>query len=121
MAKLHPVHLLGRQVRLGDLLRNYADLWQIAKKNRRTLGILLLSFTLLGLLIGILNPKKYEAEVVIAIEDDDSSGWQNLLQQFGIDVGGNNPGGIFKGESLVQLFMTRTQMERTLLREAEFE
>ena len=121
MAKLHPVHLLGRQVRLGDLLRNYADLWQIAKKNRRTLGILLLSFTLMGLLIGILNPKKYEAEVVIAIEDDDSSGWQNLLQQFGIDVGGNNPGGIFKGESLVQLFMTRTQMERTLLREAEFE
>jgi uncharacterized protein involved in exopolysaccharide biosynthesis len=112
---------LGRQVRLGDLLRNYADLWQIAKKNRRTLGILLLSFTLLGLLIGILNPKKYEAEVVIAIEDDDSSGWQNLLQQFGIDVGGNNPGGIFKGESLVQLFMTRTQVERTLLREAEFE
>jgi hypothetical protein len=121
MAKLHPVHLLGQQVRLGDLLRNYADLWQTAKQKKKLLGILLLGFTLLGLVVGILNPKKYEAEVIIAIEDDDSSGWQNLLQQFGIDAGGNNPGGIFKGESLVQLFVTRTQVERTLLREAEFE
>jgi hypothetical protein len=41
------------------------------------------------------------------------------LQQFGIDMGGNNPGGIFKGESLVQLFKTRGQIERTLLREVE--
>lgn len=55
MAKLHPVHLLGQQVRLGDLLRNYADLWQTAKQKRKLLGILLLGSTLLGLVVGILN------------------------------------------------------------------
>ena len=84
-------------------------------------------FILIGLLLGfgggaiwgLLHPPKYKAEVMIAVEDDDSSGWQNLLQQFGIDMGGNNPGGIFKGESLVQLFKTRGQIERTLLREVE--
>lgn len=75
---------------------------------------------ILGFTYGILNPRKYQAEMIIAVEDDDSNGWQNLLQQFGIDVGGNNPGGIFKGDALIRLFSTRNMVERTLLQEVEF-
>jgi hypothetical protein len=67
---------------------------------------------LLGLL---LVPSKYKAEILIAVEEGESSGWQNLLAQFGLDVGGLNPGGIFEGESLVKLFTTRYLVERTLL------
>jgi hypothetical protein len=73
-----------------------------------------------GLVYGYMHPQKFKATLIIAVEDDDSNGWQNLLQQFGIDVGGNNPGGIFKGESLVRLFTTRNQVERTLLQEVAF-
>lgn len=61
------------------------------------------------------SPSKYRAELMLAVEEGESSGWQNLLAQFGLDVGGLNPGGIFEGESLVKLFTTRYMVERTLL------
>lgn len=63
----------------------------------------------------VLVPTKHKAELLIAVEEGESSGWQNLLAQFGLDVGGLNPGGIFEGESLVKLFTTRYLVERTLL------
>ncbi len=67
-----------------------------------------------------LFPAKYNAQLMLAVEEGETSGWQNLLAQFGLDVGGLNPGGIFEGESLVQLFQTRYMVERSLLQKAEF-
>lgn len=79
----------------------------------------ILGLTALGSVIawnGVwLFPSKYQAQLMLAVEEGESSGWQNLLAQFGLDVGGLNPGGIFEGESLVQLFQTRYMVERTLL------
>ena len=79
----------------------------------------ILIMTIIGAPIGLLGiiamPSKYRAEMLIAVEEGESSGWQNLLAQFGLDVGGLNPGGIFEGESLVKLFTTRYLVERTLL------
>jgi hypothetical protein len=76
-------------------------------------------FTILGAGLGlgglILKPAQFKANMIIAVEEGETSGWQNLLAQFGLDVGGLNPGGIFEGESLVQLFSTRYMVERTLL------
>jgi hypothetical protein len=76
-------------------------------------------FTLLGAGLGlgglVLKPAQFKASMIIAVEEGETSGWQNLLAQFGLDVGGLNPGGIFEGESLVQLFSTRYMVERTLL------
>lgn len=63
----------------------------------------------------ILAPQRYQAHLLLAVEEGESSGWQNLLAQFGLDVGGLNPGGIFEGESLVKLFKTRYMIERTLM------
>lgn len=116
---MHPFELLRREITVADFFASYADFFAKIKAYRWFILIgLLLGFGG-GAIWGLLHPPKYKAEVMIAVEDDDSSGWQNLLQQFGIDMGGNNPGGIFKGESLVQLFKTRGQIERTLLREVE--
>lgn len=76
-------------------------------------------FTLLGAGLGlgglVLKPAQFKATMMIAVEEGESSGWQNLLAQFGLDVGGLNPGGIFEGESLVKLFSTRYMVERTLM------
>lgn len=86
---------------------------------RRTTLILT---TVFGAIIGlgglVIKPSKYKATMMIAVEEGESSGWQNLLAQFGLDVGGLNPGGIFEGESLVQLFKTRYMVERTLMDKA---
>ena len=69
----------------------------------------------LGFVGPLVSPSKYSAQLMLAVEEGETSGWQNLLAQFGLDVGGLNPGGIFEGESLVQLFETRYMVERTLL------
>jgi len=114
---MHPFELLRREVTVADFLASYADFFSKLKAYRWYIVLVLILGFGGGAIWGLLHPPKYKAEVMIAVEDDDSSGWQNLLQQFGIDMGGNNPGGIFKGESLVQLFKTRGQIERTLLRE----
>ncbi len=85
----------------------------------------ILAFAIIGGGIGWngvwLYPAKYKAQMLIAVEEGESSGWQNLLAQFGLDVGGLNPGGIFEGESLVQLFQTRFMVERTLLEKVEIQ
>lgn len=116
---MHPFELLRREVAVADFLASYSDFFAKIKAYRWYIFIVLLLGFGGGAVWGLMHPPKFKAEVMIAVEDDDSSGWQNLLQQFGIDMGGNNPGGIFKGESLVQLFKTRGQIERTLLREVE--
>ncbi len=48
--------------------------------------------------------KKDKRATFIAAEQEGSAGWDGLLAQFGLDIGGSNPGGIFEGESLVSLF-----------------
>ena len=75
---------------------------------------------LLGILAGSLygltkGGPRYNAEYIIAAEQEKSSGWENLLAQFGMEVGGTNPGGVFVGESLVRLFTVRSSVEKALL------
>lgn len=118
MANLTDV-VAGRAT-LGDWMRNLLQLGGILRRRWKGLFLMALVGAALGLVYGLANPRKFQAEMIIAVEDDDSNGWQNLLQQFGIDVGGNNPGGIFKGDALIRLFTTRNMVERTLLQEVEF-
>lgn len=94
-------------------------IWKIWRKKLAVLGLAALGA---GVAVnGVwLFPAKYNAQLMLAVEEGETSGWQNLLAQFGLDVGGLNPGGIFEGESLVQLFQTRYMVERTLLQKAEF-
>lgn len=59
--------------------------------------------------------QRFSAQYIIAAEQEKSSGWENLLAQFGMEVGGANPGGVFVGESLVRLFSIRGLIEKALL------
>lgn len=118
MASLTDV--VGGQATLGDWMLNLQNIGPVLRKRWRGLLLFAIVGSVLGLWYGMIHPKKYQAEMTIAVEDDDSNGWQNLLQQFGIDVGGNNPGGIFKGDALIRLFSTRSMVERTLMQKIEF-
>lgn len=113
--------LLTAKMNFGALLAQLNTRKELAKKYKRAAITLALLGGLFGGLYGLTHPQMQLARVLIAVEDDDSGGWQLLLEQFGIDIGGNNPGGIFKGEALVQLFHTRSQVERTLLRKVQFD
>ena len=112
---------IGGKVTLGDWILSIIGVRDLLIKRWRSWLVITFLGLFIGGLYGYFHPQKHKAELLIAVEDDDSNGWQMILQQFGIDVGGNNPGGIFKGESLLKLFATRNQVEKTLLREVEFD
>jgi hypothetical protein len=112
--------LLGGQLSLGDYVQSWSAFVRSLRGKGRQMFILAILGSLAGGTWGYFHPEKHMAQMLIAVEDDDSNGWQNLLSQFGIDVGGNNPGGIFKGESLVRLFKTRSRVENMLTQEVEF-
>ena len=80
------------------------------------LGTVILCLVLAGIYGKFAGQQKYNAEFIIAAEQEKSSGWENLLAQFGMDVGGSNPGGVFVGESLVKLFSVRSSIEEALVR-----
>lgn len=79
------------------------------------LGAMLTGGLIAGIYGNIKGGLRYNAEYIIAAEQEKSSGWENLLAQFGMDVGGSNPGGVFVGESLVRLFSVRSSVEKALL------
>ncbi|MFZ4465263.1 MAG: hypothetical protein ACOYN5_15565 [Bacteroidales bacterium] len=80
-----------------------------------------LVFGSLAVLIGfMMSETKQKAVYIIAAEEESSSGFEGLMAQFGLDVGGSNPGGVFKGENLVHLFQTRSMIERALLNEIPY-
>lgn len=75
-----------------------------------------------GLIYSIRAKPLYTATLSFALEDQQSgmSGAFGLASQFGFDIGGTG-GGIFAGTNLIELFKSRTILERTLLSPVEFE
>lgn len=107
---------LTDETSVGELM---AIVLAIANEARRR-WVFVASCLILGGLFGwilswIAPPIRQKAEYIIAAEEESSPAWESLLAQFGLDVGGSNPSGVYQGESLVTLFKTRTMIERALL------
>ncbi len=113
---------LNADASLGDIVNQLGKLLLRIKTNWKPVVIYPLVFGLVGLLAGLfLHTDKKKAEFIIAAEEEGPSGMDGLMAQFGLDVGGSNPGGVFEGESLVHLFQIRSMIERTLLTTIDFE
>lgn len=104
---------------LADLRQFVIILFLRLRSNAVKIILITGAFSIVGLSGQLFFPQRYQAQLMLAVEEGESSGWQNLLAQFGLDVGGLNPGGIFEGESLVKLFKTRFMVERTLMDSVE--
>ena len=106
----------------GELSKEEASQWQKGfilrlLSSLKRLFIMAGFGALVGLGLSLILPQTYQAELMLAVDNDENSGWESLLGQFGLDIGGLNPGGIFEGESLVQLLGTKYMTDRTLLTE----
>lgn len=72
---------------------------------------------ILGLGYSLIQKSKYTAILSFALEDEKSSGLGGALGlagQFGLEVGGGG-GGVFSGSNLIELFKSRSMVEKTLL------
>jgi hypothetical protein len=116
MANQNQKSLLQSEASLESVTSLVLLLARTARAHVKTLVLLPLGLGLLAFLFSwLFLTQKYKAEAIIAAEEEAASGLEGLMAQFGLDVGGSNPGGVFQGESLVKLFKTRGLIERTLL------
>ncbi|WP_316817976.1 lipopolysaccharide biosynthesis protein [Pedobacter nyackensis] len=91
-------------------------------------GVLLL-FCVIGALVGFgyAHYKKavYTAVTTFVLEDGDSGGglgkYAGLASMVGVDVGGGGSGGIFRGDNILELYKSRTMIQKTLLTEVEYD
>jgi uncharacterized protein involved in exopolysaccharide biosynthesis len=111
--------ILQQEASIDTILVFMKQLLLLFVKNLRRILVLALLGGLLGVAIGFLKPVKRSAEVILAVEEEGASGFEGLMAQFGLDAGGSNPGGVFQGESLVKVFLTRSMIERALLSSVE--
>lgn len=107
---------LQAETSVGDIIDLVLEVLAEARKKYVWVIISLVAGGLLGWALSfVLPPVRQKAEYIIAAEEESAPAWESLLAQFGLDVGGSNPAGVYQGESLVTLFRTRTMIERALL------
>eukprot|EP01132_Coremiostelium_polycephalum_P012171 gene12171-14885_t len=77
----------------------------------------------IGLMYAYSKKPVYTATTTFVLEAGDGGGglgqYAGLASMVGIDVGGG--GGIFQGDNIIELYKSRTMIEKTLLSEVKFE
>lgn len=105
------------EITLKELLQK-AQEWFAYLKSK---GIKILIAGLLGGLLGLgysfLKKPVYMATLTYAVEDNNpaAGGLGSLASSFGFDLGGSSNSGAFTGPNLMELFKSRTMVEKTLL------
>lgn len=80
---------------------------------------------LLGLTYAWFNKPIYTAVTTFVLEESDKGGglgqYAGLASMVGIDIGGGSGGGIFQGDNILELYKSRTMIEKTLLTEIVYD
>lgn len=91
--------------------------WQYLLSNFKIIVVVGFLGAALGVVYSLTKKDLYVATLTFALEDDKSGGLGGglgLASQFGLDVGGGG-GGVFSGSNLIELFKSRSMVEKTLL------
>jgi hypothetical protein len=121
MAKKNWSQVLGKEVSLNTLFELISLVFKTLIVNAKLLLVLSFAFAALFILFGTLvKPQRFKAETIIVTEEQGPSAWESLLAQFGLDMASGSSSGVFQGESLVKLFLTRNIIERALLNKVTY-
>ncbi|UKT63282.1 lipopolysaccharide biosynthesis protein [Pedobacter mucosus] len=90
--------------------------------------LIILTFTILGGALGIVYAVMwkpiYTAESTFVLEDGAKGGlgqYAGMASLIGIDIGGGGENGLFSGENILELYISRTMLVKTLLSEYPFD
>ena len=107
------------EITLKELVFNIKDWYTYAITKWKVILIATIVGALLGLTYSLVKKPTYKATLTFALEDDGSGGGLGgalgLASQFGVDLSGGNGGGIFSSSNLIELFRSRTMVEKALL------
>ena len=109
------------EISIVDLISKVKEITKYLKSK----WIIILSFSILGALLGlgysILKKPTYTAVCTFVLEDAKGGGglgqYAGLASLAGINLGGSG-GGIFEGDNIIELYKSRTMIEKALLSDA---
>jgi uncharacterized protein involved in exopolysaccharide biosynthesis len=109
------------EISIVDLISKVKEITKYLKSK----WIIILSFSLLGALLGlgysIFKKPTYTAICTFVLEDAKGGGglgqYAGLASLAGINLGGSG-GGIFEGDNIIELYKSRTMIEKALLSDA---
>lgn len=105
------------EISLKEIYLTIKEWFQYLLSNYKLIVLVGIVGALLGLGYSYTKKPKYTAVLSFALEDDKPSGLGGALGlagQFGLDISGGG-GGVFSGSNLIELFKSRSMVEKTLL------
>jgi len=110
------------ELSLADVIYKIRSGVRYLKSKWLTILIISLIGGALGLLYSILKKPTYTAVSTFVLEDSKSGGlgqYAGLASLAGINLGGNG-GGVFEGDNILELYKSRTMIEKALLSTCNF-
>jgi hypothetical protein len=109
-------------ISLDDLIHKLKSFFSYLRRNLLLLFIIGIIGAVMGLLYSIIVKPKYTAVYTFVLEDADKGGlgqYSGLASLTGLDISGGG-GDIFQGDNIIELYKSRTMIEKTLLSTAVF-
>jgi hypothetical protein len=118
-------NLPNDEISLKELILKLQEWWKFLLSKWKTILIAGILGGLLGLTYAIIKKPIYTAETTFVLEEGESGGglgqYAGLASMVGIDLGGGDGGGIFKGDNILELYKSRRMIQETLLTKDTFE
>ena len=110
----------SEEISLKEIIFKFQRLYNYLLSNWKIILLCSLIGSLLGVGYSYIKKPTYNASLTFALEDGGSNGGVlSLASQFGFDLG-TSGGGAFKGANLIELFKSRTMIEKTLLSSVKY-
>mgnify|MGYP001049040775 CR=1 FL=1 len=111
-------------VSLKDVLIKLKELVNYLRKKWKAISLAIIFGATLGFLYSYFKQPVYLATTTFVLEDGSANNGiggslSGLASMAGLDLGGDG-GGIFKGDNILELYKSRTMIEKTLLTEVDF-
>ncbi|WP_316737886.1 lipopolysaccharide biosynthesis protein [Pedobacter aquatilis] len=107
-----------QEISIKELLLKTLELWNYLKTKWAKVFFISILGSVIGLTYALITKPVFLATTIFALEDDKSSSrigsLAGLASMAGVDIGGSG-GGIFEGENILQLYTSRSMIEKTLL------
>ena len=107
------------EISLKELILKIRDWWRYLLSKRVVILIVGIIGGLIGLAYASFKKPVYTATTTFVLESGDAGGgglgqYAGIASMVGIDIGGGG-GGIFQGDNIIELYKSRTMIEKTLL------
>lgn len=115
-------NIVSNEISVKDIIIKGRSLGNFIKSKLKLIFVFTVIGALFGLAYSLFIKPKYTAVCSFVLDETDGSSlsqYAGLASLAGIDVA-NSGGGIFKGDNIIELYKSRSMLEKTLLTEADF-